>query len=217
MSLACFFLYSSMICSLHAFCCSLVHLIIHTLDEKTSVGMVDNTSSTSKSFTSTKRHDETDSFFPAAAAICCLSVNLSVREMPRSFSYPHSRKDQSHPQQPQHTYSRKNFLRSMVSHGYGEPHIARPSPRFLLLAAMPQEALTAHISSWRLENDALPSLAQMSHGELLEHAARIMCGVIKRQSEIDAAAARADALRQQELELGKAQRSKALHSLVRRR
>ena len=43
----------------------------------------------------------------------------------------------------------------------------------------------------------------------MEHAARIMCGVIKRQSEINAGAARADASRQQELELGMAQRSEA--------
>ena len=41
------------------------------------------------------------------------------------------------------------------------------------------------------------------------HAARIMCGAVKRQSEIDAAAARADSLRQQELELGLAQKCEA--------
>ena len=57
---------------------------------------------------------------------------------------------------------------------------------------MPQETLTAHVSSWRLENDALPSPAHLSQGQLMEHAARII-----------------DASRQQELELGKVQRSEA--------
>ena len=76
-------------------------------------------------------------------------------------------------------------------------------------AAMPLETWTAHIYSWRLDSDALLSLAQMSQGGLLVRAARIMCGVVKRQSEIDAAAARADVLCQQELELGLAQKSEA--------
>ena len=67
-----------------------------------------------------------------------------------------------------------------------------------VLAAMLQETLTVYISSWRLENDDLPSPTQMSQGVLLGHAARIMCGV-----------ARADSLRQQELELGIAQKSEA--------
>ena len=69
-----------------------------------------------------------------------------------------------------------------------------------VLAAMPQETLTAYISFWRLEKNALLSPAEMSQG-VLGHAARIMCGVVKRQSEIDAVAARTDALRQQRLKL----------------
>ena len=38
-------------------------------------------SSSSKKITSVKRDDETDSFVPATATMCCLDFNLSVREI----------------------------------------------------------------------------------------------------------------------------------------
>ena len=58
------------------------------------------------------------------------------------------------------------------------------------------------MSSWRLDDDAVLSPAQLSQGGLLGPAARTMCGVVRRQSEIDASAAsaEAEAWRQQELE-----------------
>ena len=51
-----------------------------------------------------------------------------------------------------------------------------------VLAAMPQESLTAHISSWRLENDALPSPAQVSQEGLLGHAARAVSSSVSPKS-----------------------------------
>ena len=66
----------------------------------------------------------------------------------------------------------------------------RPEMHPRVLAALPQEALATRISSWRQDDDAALSPA------------RILCGVVRRQSEIDAiaASAEAEAWRQHELE-----------------
>ena len=86
--LSCVRVCNSKICFLLAFCCSLLHLPIHTLFAQKSVARVGKCSSGSTSFTSMKRDDVTDSFLPAAA-ICLLNFNLSVGEMPTAFP-PHT-------------------------------------------------------------------------------------------------------------------------------
>ena len=78
-----FHLRTSKICMLHAFCCFLLHMFKHTSSAHKSVAMVDNSTSTSESFTCRNGDRETDAFLTAAAAICCLYFNLIAIEMPR--------------------------------------------------------------------------------------------------------------------------------------
>ena len=78
-----------------------------------------------------------------------------------------------------------------------------------VFTAMLHKTSPAPTSCWRLETAALPFPALLSQRGLLGQEARIMCGVVKHQTEIVATAAFAAALRQQELEVGLAQKSEA--------
>ena len=75
--------------------------------------------------------NETDTFLPADATLCCLNCSLSEGEMPKVCPL-HSRRDRTVPQQLRHTSPQKNIVETAMSVGHGEPRIARlPSRRFI--------------------------------------------------------------------------------------
>ena len=65
------------------------------------------------------RGNETDTFLPADATLCCLNCSLSEGEMPKVCPL-HSRRDRTVPQQLRHTSPQKNIVETVMSVGHGE-------------------------------------------------------------------------------------------------
>ena len=107
----------------------------HHTSAPRSVAMVDKTSSTSRPFNFIKRDDETYSFLPAAAAICGLNFNFSVREM-STACLRHTLSQGPGPSSTASSHQTSVLLKDAIPPGIGEPHIAHPLCRLLFCSQL---------------------------------------------------------------------------------
>ena len=123
--LTCFHVCISKICFFHAFCCSLLHLPIHTPSAQKSVAMVDKSSSTSRPVTSTKRDSD--------MTLSCLQLRPSAAST-STFLYAkcprHAVPALSHKSKP------TIVLENDFPPGTREPHIACILSRFLFCSQL---------------------------------------------------------------------------------
>ena len=140
--LTCLHVCTSKSCFLHAFCCSFFIFPSRHLHLRRALLWWIVPSQPPKIFTSMKSDKETDSFLPAAAAICLLFCSLSVGAKPTACPLHALAGDQSRPQQLPHTSPHVNFLKDPIFRNKRGSHITLLPSRLLfcsqLLRSCPQ-------------------------------------------------------------------------------